>query len=80
MQDTLQHLGALAEYVDMETLLPDVRSTFPSKDSLKWFVRQHRETLAKAGALICITGRLRFHPALFQRAAVEIGQTSARAT
>ena len=79
MQDTQQHLPALDEYVDLGTLLPSVRSTFPSSDSLKWFVRRHRGTLAAAGALICITGRLRFHPTLFQRAAVEIGRSGVRA-
>lgn len=74
MQDTPQHVAALDEYVDFGTLLPTVRSTFPSKHSLNWFVRRHRDELAAAGALICITGRLRFHPTLFQRAAVDIGR------
>lgn len=76
MQEALQHIIPLGEYVDISALLPSVEHTFPSKDSLKWFVRRHREELAAAGALICITGRLRFHPTLFQRTAVEIGRSS----
>ena len=77
MQDTPQHLPALDEYVDLRSLLPTVKTTFPSADSLKWFVRQHRDELATAGALINITGRLRFHPARFQAMAVQIGRGAA---
>lgn len=78
MQDTPQPLPALAEYVDLRSLLPTVKATFPSTDSLKWFVRQHRDELANAGALINITGRLRFHPTRFSDAAVAIGRNAVR--
>ncbi len=72
MTDTAQQLPALDEYVDMPKLLQITGHTFPSQDSLKWFIRQHRDDLADAGAVINITGRLRFHPGRFQQAAVEI--------
>jgi hypothetical protein len=72
MQDTSQQLPALDEYVDMPKLLQITGHTFPSQDSLKWFIRQHRDDLADAGAVINITGRLRFHPERFQQAAVDI--------
>lgn len=72
MADTSQQLPALDEYVDMPKLLQITGHTFPSQDSLKWFIRQHRDDLADAGAVINITGRLRFHPGRFQQAAVEI--------
>ncbi len=78
MQDTPQQLPALDEYVDLRALLPTVKTTFPSADSLKWFVRQHRNELATAGALINITGRLRFHPTRFSHAAVAIGRSAVR--
>ncbi|MDO8313911.1 MAG: hypothetical protein Q7T00_01515 [Rugosibacter sp.] len=74
MQDAPHPLTALDEFVDLQSLLPAVRNTFPSVDSLKWFVRQHRDELATAGALINITGRLRFHPSRFGQAAVAIGR------
>jgi hypothetical protein len=74
--DTPQQLPALGDYVDLRTLLPSVQHTFPSHESLKWFVRQHRSDLAAAGALINITGRLRLHPDRFQAIALEIGKKS----
>lgn len=79
MQDTSQHPTPLDEYVDIQTLLQAVVHTFPSKDSLKWFVRRHHDELVTAGALILIAGRLRFHPLVFQQAAVQIGRSNALA-
>lgn len=64
----------LDDFVDMQDLLPSVEQTFPTKDSLGWFIRRHRDTLVEAGALIVITGRLRFHPQRFKEVAVEIGR------
>lgn len=78
MQTTSQHPTPLDEYVDLRTLLPTVSRTFPSQDSLKWFIRQHKDELAQSGALITLTGRLLFHPARFQVAAVEIGRSAVR--
>jgi hypothetical protein len=79
MRGTAQGLKTLDEFVNLETLLPIVELTFPTKHSLAWFVRLHRSELATAGALIYITGRLRFHPALFQRAVLKIGRSRALA-
>lgn len=78
MQDTQPPAATLDEFVDLRALLPSVNHTFPTPDSVKWFVRQHRAELAEAGALINITGRLRFHPERFQRSAVEIGRRAAQ--
>lgn len=78
MQDTQQQLPALDEYVDKPKLLPIVGHTFPTKDSFNWFFRQHRDELVAAGAVINITGRLRFHPARFQQAAADIGRRLAK--
>jgi hypothetical protein len=71
-----EDLPPLAEFVDLRDLLPQVLHTFPTLDSVRWFVRIHREPLARAGAVIAITGRLRFHPDRFQQAATEIGRAS----
>jgi hypothetical protein len=67
----------LADFVDLRELLPRVKQTFPTEQSLKWFVRQHRAELAESGALIVITGRLRFHPQRFMEAGVAIGRNQA---
>ncbi len=67
----------LDDFVDLHELLPAVQQTFPTKDSLNWFIRCHRETLVAAGALIVITGRLRFHRQRFKEVAVDIGRTLA---
>jgi hypothetical protein len=32
-------------------------NVFPSKTSMAWFVRQHKEALVRSGALLMITGR-----------------------
>ena len=65
------------EYGDLRNLLDSVRPAFPTEDSVRWFVRRHRDALAAAGAVIIITGRMRYHPARFKQAAVEIGQKAA---
>jgi len=75
MQDTKPL--TLDQYVDMRAIQPDLKHSYPTLDSFRWFVRNHREELARAGALINITGRLRFHPELFQQAAIEIGRKAA---
>lgn len=66
----------LRDFVDLREMLSrdDVRAAFPTEQSLRWFVRNHRGELVQAGALISLTNRLRFHPANFQRAAVDIGR------
>lgn len=65
------------EYVDLRGLLDVVKQAFPTEESVRWFVRRHRDSLATSGAVIIITGRMRFHPARFKQAAVEIGQKAA---
>lgn len=66
----------LRDFVDLREMLSrdDVRAAFPTEQSLRWFVRNHRSELVQADALIALTNRLRFHPANFQRAAVDIGR------
>lgn len=67
-------LPPLDEFVDLATLHTSVANTFPTQDSVRWFVRRNRDALVDDGALILVTGRMRFHPARFKRAAVSIGQ------
>lgn len=77
MECTPLQSATLGEFVDLKTLLHSVEHTFPTQDSLKWYVRNHRDELAAAGALIYIAGRARFHPQIFQKTAVEIGRSVA---
>ncbi|MBW6495855.1 MAG: hypothetical protein K0B16_15080 [Burkholderiaceae bacterium] len=70
-------LPPLDEYVELQDLLGSVKQAFPTEDSVRWFVRRNRDALASSGALIIITGRMRYHPARFKQAAVEIGQKAA---
>lgn len=70
-------LPPLDEYVELQDLLGSVKPAYPTEDSVRWFVRRHRDALAAAGAVIIITGRMRYHPARFKQAAVEIGQRAA---
>lgn len=78
MQTTSQHPTPLDDYVDLRALHPTVKRTFPTLDSLKWFVRQNKNELAQSGALITLTGRLLFHPEHFHAAAIEIGRSAVR--
>jgi hypothetical protein len=70
-------LPPLDEYVELQDLLGSVKQAFLTEDSVRWFVRRNRDALASSGALIIITGRMRYHPARFKQAAVEIGQKAA---
>jgi hypothetical protein len=76
MHTSPHHLPPLAEFTDLAGLLPLVAHTFPSAESIRWFCRINRDKLANAGALISITGRLRYHPERFQQAAAEIGSAA----
>lgn len=76
-RETRGHLPDLAEYVDLATLQAAVASNFPTLDSVRWFVRRHRDALAENGAVIVLAGRMRFHPGRFKQAAVQIGQRAA---
>jgi hypothetical protein len=67
----------LDEYVDHTELLPLVKNFFPTRNSLRWYVRRHRATLAQCGAIISVAGRHRFHPQRFMRAVVETGMADA---
>ncbi len=78
MDHVALQLPNLNEFVDIRMLHKSVDHTFPTQESIKWFIRQHRDELAVGGALINVTGRLRFHPARFQQVTVEIGRIAAQ--
>jgi len=53
---------------------------FPSAESLRWFTRNHRPRLAKAGALLVIAGRNFIDPVAFDKVVAAVGVEKARAT
>ena len=74
---TTADIPSLDEFVDLETLQASVSNTFPTVDSVRWYVRQNRADLVDQGALIVVAGRLRFNPPRFKLAAVSIGRRAA---
>lgn len=76
MQTTKQHLPPLAEYIDPNNVQQQL-GHFPTLDSFRWFVRNNRERLAEAGALILVAGRQKFHPELTRQVVVDAGRAAA---
>lgn len=76
MDDTKSGAESLREFLGITELLPTVQHSFPTENSVRWFVRQHRDDLVNSGAIIEVAGRLRFHPDRFQAAALSIGRTA----
>ena len=67
----LSELKSLRQY--QEEHLRENGSLFPTMDSLKWFIRCHRDTLIDAGALILGSGsRGTFITPLFDAAVFQI--------
>lgn len=52
---------------------------FPSAESWRWFVRQHRDTLVQSGALLFLAGKSLVQPHAMSTAIEEIGQRLAKA-
>ena len=50
---------------------------FPTSESWRWFVRQHRPELIERGALCFVGGRLFVLPQVFDLAVVDIGRRMA---
>lgn len=47
---------------------------YRTPDSIKWFLRQHRDELIEAGALVAPNGRFLVQPQRFETAVHQIGQ------
>lgn len=50
---------------------------FPSVESLHWYIRQHRDELARSRALIAISRRRWIDPSRFDAAVLEIAALNA---
>ncbi|RYF56018.1 MAG: hypothetical protein EOO27_19510 [Comamonadaceae bacterium] len=46
---------------------------FPSEQSIRWYIRQHRDALVSAGALLYIAGRLWINSGKFDSYVLEAG-------
>jgi len=77
MQDTTQNFPPLVEYIDPAELQQRLEHTFPTPESLRWFIRQNKAPLANAGALILVAGRHKMHPDLTERFVIENGRKAA---
>lgn len=76
MQPTSQQLPPLGEYLDLKDVQPQL-GHFPTVDSFRWYVRNNRDRLAEAGAMILVAGRQKFHPGLTRQVVVESGRAAA---
>lgn len=62
---------------DLETYRAGRAHIFRSPQSLKWFLRQHREELTKAGALLIVARRQMLDPVKTDAVVLQIGQRQA---
>ncbi len=62
--------------------MPEYRAqrahVFQSDEALRWFLRQHRAALTKAGAVVQLGRRCMVEPERFDAAAFEIGRKTAQ--
>lgn len=66
--------SALSHLVPLDEFQRDNSRLFPSIESLRWFVRRHRDSLTGAGALIFIGRRWLIDTRLIGGAFEEIGR------
>ena len=55
------------EFAPVSALWSGARPAFPSEQSARWALRQHRTALAEGNALALCRGRLLVHPERFAR-------------
>ena len=65
------------QFIDLQTLHEQVKKSFATEQSIRWFVRRNRELLVERQALILLAGRWKFHPEKFKAVAVEVGSNMA---
>jgi hypothetical protein len=73
MSGDLLRLRALQDYAAERV------HVFPSKTSMQWFVRQHKEILIRKGALLMISGRWFVDPEKFDSYILSEGNRAASA-
>jgi len=73
------HANALQQLLLPHRYQMSRETVFPSPTSLSWFMRQNRERLTKAGALLQVGGRNLIDEARFDEVVVEVGRERAAA-
>jgi len=62
-----------AVFVPLREMQQQVENLFPNQNSFRWFVRHHRDGLAKNAAMIQVANRLLFDPAAFKEYVIRDG-------
>lgn len=69
--------SGVTELVRVPDYLATHSTVFPSNDSFRWFIRQHRKELIEAGAMTRPTWAWLIRPNVFDAKVQEIGQRRA---
>ena len=72
MSESVQALVPLLAYQQSRAHL------FPSLESIRWYVKRHREGLVDAGALLTVAGRVQVAPGPFDGCVLDFGKQDAR--
>ena len=60
-------------FVPLREMQQQVENLFPNQNSFRWFVRHHRDGLAKNVAMIQVANRLLFDPSAFKEYVIRHG-------
>ena len=60
-------------FIPLRDMQQQVENLFPNQNSFRWFVRHHRDGLAKNAAMIQVANRLLFDPAAFKKYVIRDG-------
>ena len=71
MSETVQALVSLQAYQQSRAHL------FPSVESIRWYVRRHREELIDGGAVLTVAGRVQVSPGAFDGCLLVLGKRDA---
>jgi len=63
----------IRSFVSVDAYVAERTPVFPSRESWRWFYRQHRHELLQAGALIAPTGRNLIDPLLADEVVRKVG-------
>lgn len=73
-----ERAGPLAGLLTLPEHQQQRQRFFPSEDSLRWHLRQHRQALVDTGAVLYIGGRLWINAEKFDAFMVSAGQEAAK--
>jgi hypothetical protein len=68
------HEANIQDLVSVDEYIAIRKAVFPSRESWRWFERQHRAELIASGAMTAPTGRKLLNPALADRLVAEVGR------